>query len=296
MEVTYRDELYHHGILGQRWGKRNGPPYPLDAKSHSSSERKAGWRKSLAGSGVDSQNNKTYNFKKLTPEQRKKLIKIGASAAVGVLVVGGAIYLSKNGNFDNLRSIGMKNVESVFGKIYDNKVGKSFDEIDQKMVKSINHKNKNSIGGRINCTHTSLSYILNSVFGMNTTALPFSGIDETSGLKLEGRDIGIYNSIFDNLDTRKCYENETMFDMFRSLKPGSTGILGIRVGPNKHVLNYEKTLDGAVTVIDAQTNSITGISEYVSSGRYSPYIVIDCSNATLKDGADKILKNMVGGY
>lgn len=23
------NELYHHGILGQRWGHRNGPPYPL---------------------------------------------------------------------------------------------------------------------------------------------------------------------------------------------------------------------------------------------------------------------------
>lgn len=25
------DELYHHGIKGQRWGVRNGPPYPLGA-------------------------------------------------------------------------------------------------------------------------------------------------------------------------------------------------------------------------------------------------------------------------
>ena len=25
----YENELYHHGILGQRWGVRNGPPYPL---------------------------------------------------------------------------------------------------------------------------------------------------------------------------------------------------------------------------------------------------------------------------
>ena len=24
-------ELYHHGVLGQKWGKHNGPPYPLDS-------------------------------------------------------------------------------------------------------------------------------------------------------------------------------------------------------------------------------------------------------------------------
>ena len=31
------DELYHHGIQGQHWGVRNGPPYPL--KQYSASER-----------------------------------------------------------------------------------------------------------------------------------------------------------------------------------------------------------------------------------------------------------------
>ena len=41
-------ELYHHGILGQRWGKKNGPPYPLGASDHSASEKRAGWRQSLA--------------------------------------------------------------------------------------------------------------------------------------------------------------------------------------------------------------------------------------------------------
>ena len=28
------DELYHHGVEGQHWGEKNGPPYPLDRKTH----------------------------------------------------------------------------------------------------------------------------------------------------------------------------------------------------------------------------------------------------------------------
>ena len=28
------DELFHHGIDGQKWGVRHGPPYPLDREDH----------------------------------------------------------------------------------------------------------------------------------------------------------------------------------------------------------------------------------------------------------------------
>lgn len=41
------NELYHHGILGQHWGKRNGPPYPLKGGDYSKSEITAIKRKRL---------------------------------------------------------------------------------------------------------------------------------------------------------------------------------------------------------------------------------------------------------
>ena len=38
---TFKDELSHHGIDGQKWGVRNGPPYPLDKSDYSNSEKRA---------------------------------------------------------------------------------------------------------------------------------------------------------------------------------------------------------------------------------------------------------------
>jgi len=29
-----RSELYHHGVQGQKWGVRNGPPYPINPSKH----------------------------------------------------------------------------------------------------------------------------------------------------------------------------------------------------------------------------------------------------------------------
>lgn len=63
--------LYHHGILGQKWGVQNGPPYPIGASDHSASEKRAGWRKSLGSGKIESRNKRVGRSIKGAQLQRK---------------------------------------------------------------------------------------------------------------------------------------------------------------------------------------------------------------------------------
>ena len=108
-----------------KWGKRNGPPYPLDGEDHSASEKKAGWRKSLDG-GSESEKrkqtkknngfmqemyNESYsNYKKMgysnteakaLAEKRQKIMKncLIAAGVAGAVVIGGAIAYKVGTNY-----------------------------------------------------------------------------------------------------------------------------------------------------------------------------------------------------
>lgn len=137
-KLDHKDELYHHGIKGQKWGKKNGPPYPLGASDHSSAERKEGhkgWSKE-AKRELDNKNgnkssnkssNKTKKKSGLTDKQ-KKYIKIGAAVAVTALATYGGYKLYESGKLDDLISKGKealnktitpKNVKDAMQSIKD---------------------------------------------------------------------------------------------------------------------------------------------------------------------------------
>ena len=68
------EELYHHGVKGQQWGERNGPPYPLDSKGSSLRKQKRIYKK------MNKKLNALDKSKKSLDEKiEKKAEKIGAS-------------------------------------------------------------------------------------------------------------------------------------------------------------------------------------------------------------------------
>lgn len=100
--------LSHHGIKGQKWGVQNGPPYPLDAGDHSSSERKAGWKSSLnKSSSSDDVFRRASNMKLNAAHQKygSAALTIMAAKIAVPLVIGGVTYAiqdAKNKKEDKL--------------------------------------------------------------------------------------------------------------------------------------------------------------------------------------------------
>lgn len=79
----YRLYIMHHGIKGQEWGVKNGPPYPLSISEHSASENKAGWKKSLQQTSTKTSKKRSFD--------KDKLVK-GLLIAGGAMLVGSAAY------------------------------------------------------------------------------------------------------------------------------------------------------------------------------------------------------------
>lgn len=95
-----RNELYHHGIKNQRWGERNGPPYPLDKETHSKIVRSKNDSKKKK-----SNNKEQIKSRGLNPEQAEKIGKALKYATIGVGLAGGTYLAYKYGAIDKIEKI-----------------------------------------------------------------------------------------------------------------------------------------------------------------------------------------------
>ena len=108
MIVIYKNELYHHGIEGQKWGVRNGPPYPLNRDVKDSINR----AKSSAKSYFTARNEEDTLKAELIKTDQIRDSKKRNQKRDEIL---NAMYDSKNGAIN----IGMRAEESFFRELND---------------------------------------------------------------------------------------------------------------------------------------------------------------------------------
>lgn len=118
--MYYSDELYHHGIKGQRWGRRNGPPYPLSPQTHAAVVRSAG--RGNYGGRTRPVAQRRGRVGGLSEEEarrakRKKIIRNVAIGAGTAAALAGAGYLAYR-NRDKLGSMARNAKKSISDRAY----------------------------------------------------------------------------------------------------------------------------------------------------------------------------------
>lgn len=296
----YTNHLEHHGILGQKWGIRRFQNY--------------NGRLTSAGKARVQERNKSSDEegkKGLTDGQKKALV-TGAIVVASCLAVYGGYKLatSPQGREPTDKLIN-RNKDTRISEISsgDNggsadiigSVGKSFSDIDQKMVSSINEDGWVGNPPRLttdcarNCSQTSIAYIMNSVLGMNVKAKGFGGVDEISGLVQKGgRNKNVFGAIFDGIQATEVPASDREVDKaINHIKNGTTGIIRIQQGEFGHFLNYERDNNGNLVFIDCQSGKVGRFEDLGNKSNFILTDIFDCSNATLREDSDNYLKYMV---
>ena len=296
--------LYHHGILGQKWGRRNGPPYPLDAPDHSASEKKAGWRKSLDKNDKESQNRRRLS------DGQKKALAVGGTVLATALVAYGGYKLYQSGALDGVIGKGGHAIDDALPvnladaqasqkafvpsqKIRDvaEKTGfnlrKTIGSVsdDAKTANSMSY-DKNATQWKNNCSHACMSYVLRRM-GFDVEAEPMSEF-ETGGLMFS--ELGHY---FKGLhpdhyvmpkvstpDEAKRFLEKEIMDKCRGNELGATGLFELHyadsLGGGRHYCAWENS-DGSIKFLDPQIHSDSADRYFVglANGKLKRTIMVD---------------------
>lgn len=128
------EQLYHHGIKGQKWGERNGPPYPLNNQPKNFTKTKG----TFAESG--------QNDSKNTQWTTKKKLAVGAAATAAAILAVGGMYVYKKSHIPiHLTDIEIgkiMNLSEIPDREINLKAGQKLQRISSKSVEDYSAQGK----------------------------------------------------------------------------------------------------------------------------------------------------------
>lgn len=272
--VKTNKELYHHGVLGQQWGVRNGPPYPLDSGDHSASEKRAGWKKSLDDQKIGPHRERRFTNKQIVG------MAFAAAGAASLAAIGAYSIVKLHGSDELVRS-GRAIVKGMEGtaELLSNGTGKySPLELADKTGFNIKkdhfsiEEDCSAINPRYNALGLTKDYNNNCPSCTFAYTMRRMGMDVQSVPIKDGLTYSEINSVFkgciddsyqagggiiNRVDFEKSFNKgiDKLISKDSSGKrmPGLGAVI-VNGDAGGHIFPWEVTSDGAVHLIDPQPN------------------------------------------
>lgn len=271
MYVILNDELYHHGIKGQRWGVRrfqneDGTRTAAGKKRHekgqngrtkdtteskskktsndeSSNTKPKRKTKDILNDKIGDTESKKKGFKSLSPTQKKILIAIGATAALAITYKIASDKL---------------NLNTVAKEVDRNKKNNPFDAVKKGPISISKEHDMSLVNSRFgkpgttsNCTLCSTAYDMRRR-GYDVKA-------NRSNLGRSKTNVALFykNTTAADFEDIRGNTKESFFSAFKSMPEGSRGNIFAEVGPfsSKHSMVWEKE-KGQIVIRDCQANKI----------------------------------------
>ena len=262
--------LSHHGIRGQKWGVKNGPPYPLDQKKHDRVVGKTGKRQRQSTNSGDEKQGSLLTA----------TIAAAAVTAISAIISKKAEDAAEAAEYERGKKLIDAQSKTLISKFAD--VDKKFSNDDPPKlikgdhtmdddIKAVNPLYDMSIPETTNnCALCSVTYDLRRR-GYNVTAkastVPVYGDRLINDIYGKHR-VDSYQNVGDSFASL----GKSMLEKYPE---GSRGVIGIRLNPRLmigcgHAMAFE-IKNGKAMVIDSQTGDKYDLSDSNQTNVFSLY-------------------------